>query len=138
MRGTGMTLRNRRRLRRGFGWALMTVGGIGFGHPDIPSVFPLLVGLALLHQGSGGVRRLMRRIDRWWRGRRDAMKPIRSVDLSEGRVNASCWGSGHSLTDPREISRKEGVSGMEMGRLGTAMGFGVVLAILIWIFFFSQ
>ena len=61
-------MRNRRRLKRWFGWALVAVGVVGLAHPDVPGVFPLLVGLALLAQGSGRVRCLLRRVDRRLRG----------------------------------------------------------------------
>jgi hypothetical protein len=66
-----MTLRNRRRLRRWFGWALVTVGAIGLAHPDVPGVLPLLIGVALLQMGSGRARRLLRRVDEWWRDMRE-------------------------------------------------------------------
>lgn len=85
-----MTIRNRRRLRRWFGWALVTVGAIGLVHPDLPGVFPLLVGVALLHLGSGRARRLMRRIDGWWRG--SPPGPVSPGDRSRVRAHKGVQG----------------------------------------------
>jgi hypothetical protein len=66
-----ITLRTRRRLRRWFGWILVTVGVIGLVHRDVPGVVPLLIGIALLQMGSGRVRYLLRRVDAWLRTRRE-------------------------------------------------------------------
>lgn len=101
-----MTIRNRRRLRRWFGWALVTVGAIGLVHPDLPGLFPLLVGVALLNLGSGRARRLMRRIDGWWRGsprgpaspearsRVRARRHVQGESVTRQRAALSCWRSG--------------------------------------------
>lgn len=48
----------------------MTVGAVGLVHPDVPGVVPVLLGVALLQMGSGRVRRVLRRVDEWWRGDR--------------------------------------------------------------------
>jgi len=45
-----MTLRHRRRLRRWFGWVLVTVGAIGLAHPDVPGVEGVRVEVAYVER----------------------------------------------------------------------------------------